>query len=323
MKAVAYHRFGSPDVLELEEVEKPFLADDSLLIRVRSSSVNPAEWYAVRGQPWVARMAFGLRGPKVTAVGTDFAGVVEAVGAKVKRFKPGDEVFGGKAGAYAEYITVAEDKAVVRKPANLSFEQAGSVPIAAVTALQALRDKGRLQPGQRVLINGASGGVGHFAVQIAKALGARVTAVSSTKNLELLRSLGADEVIDYTRQDLTATEPPYDLALHVAGSRRWSDYRRLLTPAGTLVMVGATHGGRLLGPLSQLLKFRLASFGAGQKVVFFVAGITRDNLTTLSELLASGKVTPVIDRTYELKDVAKALTYLGEGHVRGKVVITV
>jgi NADPH:quinone reductase-like Zn-dependent oxidoreductase len=255
-------------------------------------------------------------------VGLDLAGVVEAVGGKATRFKAGDEVFGAGTGTLAEYATAAED-ALAPKPANVTFEQAAAVPVAGLTALQGLRDKGRVRPGQRVLVNGASGGVGTFAVQLAKVFGAEVTAVCSTRNVEMVRSLGADQVIDYTRGDFTLTDRRYDLLLDVAGSRSWAECRRVLTPKATLVLIGAPKGSRLLGPLDHILKVRLASLRAGQKVTFFVSKARGEDLRALGELLQSGAVTPVVERTYPLPEAAAAFRYLGEGHARGKLVVTV
>jgi len=264
MKAIVQDRFGSPDVLQLREVEEPRAGDGEVVVAVRAASVNPADWYAMTGMPWVARAQMGLRGPRSGRVGIDLAGAVAAVGAGVTRFSPGDEVFGTGDGTLAEYVAVAEDT-LARKPARLSFEQAAAVPVAALTALQGLRDKGRLRPGQRVLVNGASGGVGTFAVQLAKALGAEVTAVCSTRNVETARLLGAGRVVDYTQEDFTATDRRYDLLLDVAGSRPWSACRRILEPQGRLVMVGAPKGSRLLGPLGHIAGVRLASLGPARR----------------------------------------------------------
>jgi NADPH:quinone reductase-like Zn-dependent oxidoreductase len=275
------------------------------------------------GLPYLARLQAGLLKPRRTTLGTDFAGTVEAVGDNVKQLQPGDKVFGAKAGAFAEYVCVSEDRAVVPKPANVSFEQAAAVPVAAITALQGLRDKGRLQPGQKVLINGSSGGVGTFAVQIAKALGGEVTAVCSTTKVELVRSLGADHVIDYTRDDFTLSRQRYDLMLDNVGSRSWSDCKRVLADKATLVVVGGPKGNRLLGPASHLIKVRLASIGASQRAVPFLATLNRDDLLVLSGLVETGKITPVIDRRFELSEISEALDYLGDRHARGKVVITV
>jgi NADPH:quinone reductase-like Zn-dependent oxidoreductase len=322
MQAMVQDRFGPPDVLELREIDEPRAGDGEVLVRVRAASVNPADWYAMTGMPWVARPTMGLRKPKMNRPGLDLAGVVAAVGGGVTRFKPGDEVFGTSAGTLAECATAAED-ALVAKPANLSFEQAAAVPVAGLTALQGLRDKGRLQPGQQVLVNGASGGVGTFAVQVAKALGAEVTAVCSTRNVDTARSLGADRVVDDTREDFTRGDRRYDLLLDVAGSRPWSACQRVLEPRATLVLVGAPKGSRLLGPLGHIVKVSLASRRASQKAVFFISKSTHEDLTALRELLEAGTVTPVVERTYPLPEAAQALRYLGEGHARGKLVVTV
>jgi NADPH:quinone reductase-like Zn-dependent oxidoreductase len=323
MRAVVRNTYGSPDVLELQETDKPDVTDDGVLVRVRATSINPAEWYGMTGTPYVARAQMGLLKPKSNKLGVDFAGKVEAVGKDVTQFRPGDDVFGGRDGAFAEYVCVREDRAVVPKPASVTFEQAAAVPVAALTALQGLRDKGQIQPGQKVLVNGASGGVGTFAVQIAKALGAEVTGVCSTRNVDLARSIGADHVIDYTREDFTRSERRYDLMLDVAGSRSWSECRRVLNPQATLVIVGAPKGNRLVGPLSHIVKVRLAALRSSRKVVFFVAKFNKPDMVALRELLEAGKVTPVIDRRYELGKIADAFRYLGEGHARGKVIIAV
>ena len=321
MKAVVRDRYGSPDVLELAEVELPELADDCALVRVRATSVNPAEWYAVTGRPRIMRLLKARRTPKDRRLGVDFAGTVEAVGKDVTHVRPGDEVFGGKSGAFAEYVCVRD--AVVPKPANVTFEQAGVVGVAGLTALQGLRDKGNVQPGQKVLINGASGGVGTFAVQIAKALGAEVTGVCSTRKVELARSLGADRVIDYTQEDFTRSGERYDVLFDIAGNRTWSECRRVLGPDATLVMVGAPKGNALLGPLGPVVRKRLAAVGSRRKVVFFIARFNRPDMDVLRELIESGKVKPVVDRTYELSEIADAFLYLGEGHARGKIAVTV
>ncbi|MCE9622449.1 MAG: NAD(P)-dependent alcohol dehydrogenase [Actinomycetia bacterium] len=323
MKAIVRTKYGSPEVLSLEEIETPTLTDDGVLVRVHATSVNPAEWYGMMGTPLIARMAFGLRKPKTKTMGVDFAGTVAEVGKNVTRFHVGDEVFGGRDGVFAEYVVVGEAKAVLPKPANVTMEQAGSVAIAAFTALQGLRDKGKLQSGQQVLINGASGGVGTFAVQIAKWLGAEVTAVCSTRNVEHVRALGADHVIDYKRDDFTRSDRRYDLILDVAGSRSWRECRRILNKKARLVIVGAPKGNRLLGPVSHMLKTRLASVGSRRKLVFFVAKIQKEDLAVLADLMATGSVTPVIDRTYTLADAADAMRYLGEGHAQGKIVLTI
>ena len=323
MKAAVRDRYGSPDVVELREIDTPVAADDDVLVRVRAASVNPADWYGVTGTPYVGRAQMGLRRPKEQRLGVDFAGTVEAVGKDVTQFRPGDEVFGGKTGAFAEYVCVREERAVVPKPADVTFEQAAAVGVAGLTALQGLRDKGQIQPGQQVLINGASGGVGTFAVQIAKALGAEVTGVCSTRNVELVRSIGADHVVDYTREDFTRSDRRYDLLLDVAGSRSWSECRRVLNPQATLVMVGAPKGTRLLGPLSHIAALKLAAVRGDQKAVFFVAQFNKPDLEVLRDLLETGAVTPVIDRRYALSEIADAFRYLGEGHAQGKIVVTV
>jgi NADPH:quinone reductase-like Zn-dependent oxidoreductase len=321
MKAIVCNTYGE---LELQEIAKPELTDDGVLVRVHASSVNPADRYSTLGTPLLMRPTTGMRKPRSNRVGTDFAGTVEAVGKDVTEFRPGDEVFGGRTGSYAEYVVVPQDRAIVPKPANVTFEQAGAVGAAGLTALQGLRDKGRVQPGQKILVNGASGGVGTFAVQIAKALGAEVTAVCSTRNVDTARSLGADDVVDYTQEDFTRSDRRYDLIFDVAGSRSWSECRRVLNPQATLIMVGAPKGGRVLGPMSHLAGVRLASAVRGsQKAVFFIAQFNKADMQALRELLETGKVTPVIDRRYGLSDVADGFGYLGEGHAQGKIVITV
>jgi NADPH:quinone reductase-like Zn-dependent oxidoreductase len=322
MKAIVQDRFGSPDVLELREIDKPEVGDDDVLVRVHAASVNPADWYAMAGIPYVAPPQMGLRKPRSNRLGIDLAGVVAAVGRNVARLKAGDEVFGGGTGALAEYVAVPED-GLVLKPANLSFGQAAAVPVAALTALQGLRDKGQLQPGQQVLINGASGGVGTFAVQIAKSFGVDVTGVCSTRNVEMVGSLGADQVIDYTQEDFTRRDRRYDLLLDVAGSRSWSACRRVLNPQATLVMVGAPKGNPLMGPLGHIVKVRLASLRASQRVVFFISKLNNQDLHVLRELLEAGTVTPVVERSYPLDEAADTLRYLGEGHAQGKLVIIV
>ena len=321
MKAVVRNTYGPPDVLELEDIERPEIADDGVLVRVRAASVNRADWYALTGTPYVARPQTGLRKPKQRVLGVDFAGTVEAVGKDVTDLRPGDEVFGARSGAFAEYVSARVG--VARKPANLTFEEAAAVPVAGLTALQGLRDKGRVQPGHKVLVNGASGGVGTFAVQIAKALGAEVTAVCSTRNVDIVRSIGADHVVDYTRDDFTRRGGRYDVMFDNAGSRSWLECTRVLAREATVVIVGGPKTGRLLGPLAHVASMRLASLGSRRKLVFFIASLNRPDLETLRELLEAGKVTPVIDRRYELREIAEALRYMGEGHAQGKNVITV
>jgi NADPH:quinone reductase-like Zn-dependent oxidoreductase len=321
MRTIVHDRYGSPDVLKLEDIEKPDVADDAVLVRVHAASVNRLDWYGVTGTPYVARVLGGLRKPKEPGLGVDFAGTVEAVGKDVTHVRPGDEVFGGRTGAFAEYVSVLD--AVVPKPANLSFEEAAAVPVAAITALQGFRDKAKLRPGQTVLVNGASGGVGTFAVQIAKALGAEVTAVCSARNVDQARSLGADHVIDYTREDFTRSGRRYDVLFDVAGSRSWRACKRVLEPEGILVMAGAPQSNRVIAPLGHIARVRLASIPSSQKYAFFVANLNREDLGVLRELIEAGKVTPVIERRYELSEVPDAVAHMGEGHARGKIVITV
>jgi NADPH:quinone reductase-like Zn-dependent oxidoreductase len=324
MKAVVYCDYGVAN-LKFQDVEKPTPADDQLLVRVRAASVNPLDWHFVEGTPYLMRaLAAGLRKPKDTQLGVDFAGTVEAVGKNVTKFKPGDEVFGGRTGAFADYVCVRESRAVALKPAGVTFEQAASVPIAGITALQALRDKGQLQAGQKVLINGASGGVGTFAVQIAKSYGAEVTGVCSTRNVDLVRSLGADHVIDYTKEDFTKTDQLYDLVVDNVGNRSLLECRRVLQPKGTFVLVGGGGANEqgLIGPMAKPIKVMLVSPFVSQKLGMILAQLNHDDLALLADLMQSGKVKPVIDRTYKLSDVPEAIKYLEQGHARGKVIVT-
>jgi NADPH:quinone reductase-like Zn-dependent oxidoreductase len=322
MKAAFHERYGPPDVVELREVDKPAIEDHQVLVRVHASSVNPAEWYAVNG-PWFVRLfGTGIRRPKDSRVGSDLSGRVEAVGGEVTQFQPGDEVFGTSGASWAEYAPAREVR-LVPKPANVSFEEAAAVPIAALTALQALRDHGRVQAGQKVLINGASGGVGTYAVQIAKAFGADVTAVCSPRNVEQARALGADRVVDYTQEDFTKLDVRHDVLIDIAGSKSFGKLRRVLTPEATVVLVGAkfpSNGG--LGPLGHVVRMKLAGLVRSQNLKFFITKITKEDLAVMQELLESGKVKSVVDRTFELTQVDEALRYLGEGHARGKIVIT-
>jgi NADPH:quinone reductase-like Zn-dependent oxidoreductase len=323
MKAIVHERYGPPNVLELRDVEMPTIDDDEVLLRVHAASVNPVEWYGVTGPYFVRAFGGGLRKPKSTTVGGDVAGRVEAVGKDVKDFQPGDEVFGTSGASWAEYAP-AQEARLARKPANVSFEEAAAVPVAALTALQALRDKGQVQAGQKVLINGASGGVGTYAVQLAKVVGADVTAVCSTGNVDLARSLGADRVVDYTKEDFTRLAERHDLMLDIAGSRPFRQFRRVLTSKATIVIVGAKFpSNKGLGPLSHIIGTRLASLGRSQTAKFFVAKINKEDLGFVGELLEAGKMKSVIDRRFELSQAADALRYLGEGHARGKVIITV
>jgi NADPH:quinone reductase-like Zn-dependent oxidoreductase len=321
MKAIALGAYGI-DALELRDEVMPTIADDQVLLRVHASSVNPAEYYGVTGPLFARLFSKALRKPKSADVGADVAGRVEAVGKDITELQPGDEVFGTSGRAWAEYAPAREVR-LVRKPANVSFEEAAAVPIAALTALQALRDTGGVQPGQKVLINGASGGVGTYAVQLAKVLRADVTAVCSTRNVDLARSLGADRVVDYTKDDFTKLGERHDLMIDIAGSRPFRQFRRVLTPNATVVVVGAKFPStKGLGPLSHVVGTRLASIGKGQTAKFFVAKVTTEDLSFLAELLESGKLRSVIDRTFPLSQTADALRYLGEGHARGKVIIS-
>jgi len=323
LKAITYHRYGSPDVLELQEVDEPVVNDDEVLVRVRAASANPRDWHFMRGLPSIMRLQFGLRRPKSSLLGSDMAGQVEAVGKNVTRFRPGDEVFAHVlAGGFAESTSVPEE-VLGLKPANLTFEQAAAVPLAALTALQGLRDHGRIQPGQKVLIIGAAGGVGTFAVQLAKSFGADVTGVCSTRNIGLVRSIGADHVIDYTQEDFTERGQKYDLILQLAGTRSPSDCRRALTSKGTLLLSSGESDGRWIGPIDRIIKAVVLSPFVSQRLVSFEAKGSREDLQVLKELIEAGKVMPVIDRTYPLSDLPAAIRYLEEGHARGKVVITV
>jgi len=320
MKATVFHTYGLPDVLSIENVEKPEVTEDGVLVRVHASSVNPAEWYGMTGL-MIARIQSGLFKPKDPRLGADFAGVVEAVGSKVTDLKPGDEVYGGRSGAFAEYVNVRN--AVVLKPANITFEEAASIPTAAITALQGLRDHGKLQAGQKVLINGAAGGVGTFAVQIAKALGAEVTGVTSTKNVDMVRSLGADYVIDYTKDDFTRNGKRYDLVFDIAGSRAWREYKRIMNPDTHFVIVGAPKGNAWLGPLAHIIKLRLASLRASQKIVFFIAQFSRPDLAVLRDMVENGKIKPIVEKVYPLTQIKEAMRHLGTGHAKGKIVVKI
>jgi NADPH:quinone reductase-like Zn-dependent oxidoreductase len=319
MKAIIHQKYGLPDVLELVELEKPVPQDDEVLIKVRASSVNAAEWYGMVGLP-IARIGSGLFKPKDIRIGTDYAGVVEAVGKDRTDFKVGDEVFGAKNGAYAEYVCVKN--IIIPKPKNVSFEEAASVPIAAITALQGLRDYGKIQAGQKVLINGASGGVGHFAVQIAKAFDTEVTAVCSTKNVAIATSSGADHVIDYTKEDFTRKGKKYDLILEVAATHSWREYKELLNPDGRFVLVGAPKNNELIGPLGNVIKILGGAWLARQKAEFFIAKFNNDDMNLLREFLESGKLKPFVEKIYPLSQTAEAMRRFGQGHVQGKIVIT-
>ena len=323
MKAIIHREYGSPDVLRFEDVEKPVPNDNQVLIKVRAASLNPIDGHLMRA-PFPLRLITGLRKPKKTLLGADVGGQIEAVGKNVAQFKPGDEVFGAARPALSEYVCAPEGGLVI-KPANVTFEQAASIPVAGLTALQGLR-KGKIQAGQKVLINGASGGVGTFAVQIAKSFGAEVTCVCSTRNVDLVRSIGADHVIDYTKEDFTKSEQRYDLIYDLVGNHSFSERRRLLTPNGICVLAGIGGAGmhpESWGRVGGNFKAAFLSLFVKQKFVTFIAQLKKDDLTALRDLMQSGKVTPVIDRTYKLSETAEAMRYLEQGHARGKVVITV
>ncbi len=321
MKAIVYHNYGSPDVLGLTEVETPSPKENEVLIKVHAASVNPLDWHFMRGTPYVVRLMTGPRKPKITRLGVDIAGEVEAIGRNVTKFKPGDEVFGSCRGAFAEYVCSSE-QALVGKPTNLTFEQLASVPVAAITALQGLRDKGHIEPGQKVLINGAAGGVGTFAVQIARSFGADVTGVCSSRNVEMVRSIGADRIIDYALEDFTKSGQQYDIILDAIGNHSVSAIRRVLNPEGTYVgVVGPT--GRWKMGLTQMIKSHVLSYFVSQNFTSFIAKLKEEDLIFLRDLIQAGTVTPVIDRQYQLHEVPEAIRYLEQGHARGKVVITV
>ena len=322
MKAILSCDYGAEN-LQLHDIEKPAPADNEVLVRVRAASINPVDGHMIRGS-WLMRPMSGLRKPKNTRFGTDFSGVVEGIGKDVSNFKPGDEVFGAKNGAVADYICVKADRGIVIKPNNITFEQAGSVAVAALTALQGLRDMGRIQAGQKVLVNGASGGVGTFAVQIAKAYGAEVTAVCGTRNVDLVKSLGADRVIDYTKEDFTKTDQHYDMLYDLVGNHGFSERRKILTPNGICVLAGVGGAGIHPGSWGRMLgnfwNAFLSNFSK-QKFPFYIAKLTKDDLNVLRDLMQSGKVAPVIDRTYKIGETQAAIRYLEEGHAHGKVVI--
>jgi NADPH:quinone reductase-like Zn-dependent oxidoreductase len=320
MKAIVYHNYGAPDVLKCEEIEKPTAGDHEILIKVCAASVNPLDWRFMRGRPYIIRIMSGLRKPKDTRIGHDVAGQVEAIGGSVTQFKPGDEVFGSCSGSFAEYACASESELVI-KPDNVTFEQAASAPVAAFTALQGLRDKGQIQPGQKVLINGAAGGVGTFAVQIAKWFGADVTGVCSTRNVDMVRSLGADHVIDYTREDFTRRGRRYDLIFDCIGNHSLSACRRCLNSNGAFIIVGGPDG-RWIGPMASPFKGIVLSRFVSQKFVTVMSRSVKEDLTIICELMATGKLTPVIDRRYGFSEIPEAIRYLEEGHARGKVVIT-
>ena len=323
MKAVMYRCYGPPEILTVEEIAKPTPASDEVLVKVHAAALNPLDWHRLRGEPYFLRLGDGFGRPASDRLGVDFAGTVEAVGRDVSKFKPGDAVFGGRTGAFAEYIVVRDNSSVALKPANVSFDHAATVGIAGATALQALRDRGQLRAGQKVLINGASGGVGTFAVQMAKTMGAHVTGVCSTRNLELVRSLGADRVIDYTKDNFTAHDDQYDLIIDNVGTQSIPAIRRVLAPTGKLVIVGGVSRDPWIGPMIRPIQAALYSLFVDQELGMMMASMKQPDLEFIGELMSSGKVTPVIDRHYPLEDIAAALTYLETGRARGKVVIDV
>jgi NADPH:quinone reductase-like Zn-dependent oxidoreductase len=320
MRAVLYRRYGPTDVLALEEIEKPLPSEDEVLIKVRAASVNPYDWHFMRGEPYPLRLMAGLRRPKNSRLGADVAGEVEAVGKNIARLKPGDAVFGMCQGSFAEYACGSEPRLAI-KPGNVTFEQAASVGIAALTALQALRDKGNIQPGYQVLVNGAAGGVGTFGVQIAKSFGAEVTGVCSTRNVEMVRSIGADHVVDYTREDFTKGREHHDIILDCVGNHSLAAYRQVLSPKGIYVAAGGKADRWMVGVLVSMIALRVLSWFGSRKFVSLLANINKDDLALVGDLIANGRVMPVIDRRYGLSEVSKAIGYLEEGHARGKVVI--
>ena len=318
MKAAVVERYGS---IVIQDVKKPAPAEGEVLVQVHASSLNAVNWYGFTGRPYIARPMMGLFKPKSSEIGGDFAGVVEAIGAGVDDFAPGDEVYGSREGALAEYV--AASAAIERKPVNLSFEEAAAVPLAAFTALQALRDLAGVKQGDKVLVNGASGGVGTFAVQIAKALGAEVHAVCSTRNVEQAQELGADRVFDYTREDFARGGAHYDVLFDNAGNRSWRSMRRVLTPKGTVLLVGGSRHNRLLGPLGHMMRIKLVSTLSRRNAVFFMAKPTGDDLATLRDLIEAGQVKPVIEQRYELAQIGEAMRAIGEGHARAKIVVAI
>jgi NADPH:quinone reductase-like Zn-dependent oxidoreductase len=321
MRAVVARCYGGPEVLSVEPVARPSVADNAVLVKVQAASLNPLDWHGMTGTPYIMRLSSGFGTPNDSRVGVDFAGTVEAVGKDVTRFKPGDAVFGGRSGAFAEYVVVPEHRGIAHKPDNLSFEQAATVAIAATTALQGLRDKGQIAPGKRVLINGASGGVGTFAVQIAKALGGEVTGVCSTRNVDLVRSLGADQVIDYTQDDFTRGELRYDLILDLVGNHPLSALREVLAPGGVVVLVTGPKSNPWLGPVSRILKAAALGPFIDERLEPFLAELDPGDLDALARMMADAQVTPVIDREYRLSEIREAMDYLATGRARGKIVI--
>jgi NADPH:quinone reductase-like Zn-dependent oxidoreductase len=324
MRAARHVCYGVPRGLQMQRVAKPVPGDGQVLVKIRAASINPAEWYGVSGQPYVVRLGSGIGAPKDPLKGFDMAGVVEAVGPNVTLFKPGDEVFGGAHGSFAEYALARETRGIVHKPANLSFEEAAAIPIAAVTALQGLRDHGHIAAGQKVLINGASGGVGTYAIQIAKSFGAEVTAVCSTRNVELVRSLGADHVIDYTTADFTTGDVRYDLILDNVGNHGYTALGDVTKPGGYIVSVGGSKANPWLGPITRVFLWRpMVKPLVDAQLPFYIASVKKEDMQFLADLAAQGKLRSVIDRTYPLERIGEALEYLGTQRARGKVVVTI
>ena len=322
MQATVQDRYGSVAVLETRDIDKPAIGAGEVLVRVRAAGVNPADWAIMSGLPYIARPVYGLRRPKHIVRGTDVAGTVEAIGTEVTRFKPGDEVFGWCVGSYAEFAAASED-ALALKPANLTFEQAAAVPMAGFVALQALRDHGKVRAGQKVLVNGASGGIGTFAVQIAKSLGAEVTGVCSTRNVDMVRSIGADHVVDYTKEDFTRSGKQYDFILDNVANHSLTDLRHALTPTGTLIPNGGGFDHRWMASGGRIVRAAVLFRFGGQKLGNFLMSANQQDLIVLKELIEAGKVTPVMDRTYPLSQTRQAIAHVGEGHASGKVAITV
>lgn len=322
MKAAVNRCYGSPDVVKVEDIEKPAPADHEILVKVHAASVNPLDWHYLRGEPYIMRAEAGIGAPGNARLGVDYAGTVEAVGKDVTRFKAGDEIFGSKRGAFAEYVSVPDERAIALKPASVTFEEAAAVPVAAITALQALRDQGKVHAGQKVLINGASGGVGTYAVQIAKSLGAEVTAVCSTGNVAMVQSLGADHVIDYKNEDYTQGAGHYDVIIDTVGNRSLLENRRVLTDRGIFVIVGGPSDGKFIGAMWGPIKAWMLSPFVDQKFGFFLADVTQKDLDLLHDMMQAGKLKSVIDRSYKLSETAEAIRYLEAGHAKGKVIIT-
>jgi NADPH:quinone reductase-like Zn-dependent oxidoreductase len=324
MKGWVHRCYGGPETVTFEDLEKPAPADDEVIVKVRAASVNPLDWHYMRGKPYAMRlMGSGIGKPTDPFLGVDFAGVVESVGKSVTNFKPGDEVFGGRSGAFSEYVRVKADRNIVIKPPNISFEEAAAVPVAAITALQAVRDSGKAKAGEKVLINGASGGVGTFAVQIAKALGAEVTGVCSGRNVEMVKSLGAAHVIDYTKQNLTEGTAKYDLIVDNVVTHDFADYRKVLAEKGRFVIVGSLDEGEYLGPLNDVMKAAAYNPFVSQEFGFMMSDMKPEDLATLRDMLAQGKIRSVIDRTYRISEVPEAIRYVESGRARGKVIVSI